>query len=132
MAKSAELKRDYMIFVTGASGNVGRLVLRRLRQLAQPVRVGAYSQHADNTEPSVESVRFDFLDPSTFDAAVAGCAGVFLLGPPAISSTRQTLNVFLDVVRRHGASRVVFISVAGAGKNPLVPHHAVEQHLRAA
>ena len=72
-----------MIFITAASGNVGRLVLQRLQQLAQPVRVGAYSQHADNTDPDVESVRFDFLDPSTFDAAVAGCAGVFLMRPPA-------------------------------------------------
>jgi uncharacterized protein YbjT (DUF2867 family) len=36
----------------------------------------------------------------------------------------------LDVARTHGVSQVVFVSVAGAADNPLVPHYAVEQHLR--
>lgn len=56
---------------------------------------------------------------------------MFLLRPPAIANTKQTLNVFLDVARSQGVSQVVFISVAGAGDNPLVPHHTVERHLRA-
>jgi len=72
----------------------------------------------------------DFLDPSTFRAAVYGCHSVFLLRPPAVSNTRRTLNPFLDVARAEGVRQVVFLSVAGAADNPLVPHHAVEQHLR--
>lgn len=40
------------------------------------------------------------------------------------------MNPFLDVARQEGVPQVVFLSVAGAGDSPIVPHHAVEQHLR--
>ena len=85
------------------------------------------------TAPSpvgIDAVRFDFLDSRMYGLVVAGCDTVFLLRPPAISNTKRTLNIFLDVARTHAVSQVVFVSVAGAADNPLVPHYAVEQHLR--
>jgi uncharacterized protein YbjT (DUF2867 family) len=118
------------ILVTGASGNVGKEVVRQLQSRHVPFQVGDRKSTTANASAGVKSVRFDFLDPSTYESAVAGCDAVFLLRPPAIANTKQTLNVFLDIARSQGISQVVFISVAGAGDNPLVPHHAVEQHLR--
>ena len=38
---------------------------------------------------------------------------------------------FIDAARAAGVGQIVFLSVAGAGANPLVPHHAVEQRLQA-
>lgn len=119
------------ILVTGASGNVGKEVVRNLQSRQIPFQVGNRKSTTGNASEGVKTVRFDFLDPSTYEAAVAGCDAVFLLRPPAIANTKQTLNVFLDIARSQGISQVVFISVAGAGDNPLVPHHAVEKHLRA-
>ena len=119
------------ILVTGASGNVGREVVAQLQNRQVPFQIGDRQSTTANTGEGVKTVRFDFLDPSTYAPAVVGCDAVFLLRPPAIANTKQTLNVFLDVARSQGVSQVVFISVAGAGDNPLVPHHAVEQHLRA-
>jgi uncharacterized protein YbjT (DUF2867 family) len=119
------------ILVTGGSGNVGKEVVRQLQSRQVPFQVGDRQTTTTNISEGVKTVRFDFLDPSTYDSAVAGCDAVFLLRPPAIANTKQTLNVFLDIARSQGVSQVVFISVAGAGDNPLVPHHAVEQHLRA-
>ncbi|AFY92521.1 NAD(P)H-binding protein [Chamaesiphon minutus] len=119
------------ILVTGASGNVGKEVVRQLQSRQVPFQVGDRKRAIENTGAGVKTVRFDFLDPSTYAPAVAGCDAVFLLRPPAIANTQQTLNVFLDVAQSQGVSQVVFISVAGAGDNPLVPHHAVERHLRA-
>jgi len=77
----------------------------------------------------VQAVPLDFRDPRTFEAAVVGCSELFLLRPPAISNTAQTLNPFIDVARARGVGHVVFLSVAGAGQNKIVPHHAVEVHL---
>ncbi len=118
-----------MIFVTGASGNVGREVVAHLTRRQAPFRVGGRRVEGAK-ERGFETKAFDFLDARTFHAAVAGCDTVFLMRPPAIAHTRATLNVFLDVARGSGVTQVVFLSVAGAGANPLVPHHAVEQHLR--
>ncbi|RYE83337.1 MAG: SDR family NAD(P)-dependent oxidoreductase, partial [Myxococcales bacterium] len=68
--------------------------------------------------------------PETFAAAVEGVDGVFLLRPPALASMRETLAPFVDAALAHGVGHVVFLSVAGAANNALLPHHAVEQHLR--
>lgn len=80
--------------------------------------------------PDVESVQLDFWNAKTFPAAVAGCAALFLMRPPAISQVRRTLLPFLDVARAAGVRQVVFLSVQGAERNRLIPHHAVEVHLR--
>lgn len=119
-----------MILVTGASGNVGTAVVGCLRARGIAFRIGARRSDPTVSHDGAEATRLDFVDPSTFRAAVRGCNAVFLLRPPAVSNTRRTLNPFLDVAREEGVGHVVFISVAGAGDNPLVPHHAVEQHLR--
>jgi uncharacterized protein YbjT (DUF2867 family) len=118
------------VLVTGATGNVGREVVRLLRERAVPVRVTARpgSQREAN---GVETVPFDFANRHTFAAAARGCGAVFLLRPPAVADTRKTLNPFIDAARRQGVEHVVFLSVAGAQKNPLVPHRAVEKHLLA-
>jgi uncharacterized protein YbjT (DUF2867 family) len=119
-----------MIFVTGASGNVGREVIGYLRSRQASFRIGARKPASAAQGTGADTVRFDFLDPSTYGPAVAGCDTVFLLRPPTLANTKATLNVFLDVARKQGVSQAVFVSVAGAGDNPIVPHHAVEQHLR--
>jgi uncharacterized protein YbjT (DUF2867 family) len=118
-----------MILVTGASGNVGREVVRELKKSKMKFRVGVRARDQNTRTVNTNPVIFDFLDQSTFSAAVEGFKAVFLLRPPAISNTRSTLNVFIDVARRSGVEHIVFISVAGAARNPLIPHHAVEQHL---
>ena len=119
-----------MIFVTGASGNVGREVVAELIRHKADFRIGVHGSAADIESPFHQNIAFDFWKPETFAPAVEGCNAVFLLRPPAISNTKATLNVFLDVAWRRGVTHVVFLSVTGAAGNPLVPHHAVEQHLR--
>jgi uncharacterized protein YbjT (DUF2867 family) len=122
------------VLVTGATGNVGREVVRALRARGisvraadrKPTRCAAIFQ-----DDGVTSARLDFQDSSTFAAAVEGCSALFLLRPPPISDVKATLNPFVDTARERGVRHVVFLSVAGAGKSWLVPHHAVEAHLAA-
>ena len=80
-----------MVFVTGASGNVGREVVNCLHAAQAPYRIGA--RRPATAPASGEVVAFDFLDPSTYVAAVCGCSSLFLLRPPAVADTRKTLNL---------------------------------------
>lgn len=89
------------IFVTGATGNVGREVVEALRKRGAMMRVAVRTSNTD-TGAGCEQAKFDFLDPATYAPAVAGCRAVFLLRPPAISNTKATLNRFIDVARAAG------------------------------
>lgn len=102
------------VLVTGPSGNVGSAVLVALRDLGIDARAAT----------------LDFRDPSTWDADLDGVEGLFLLRPPAISDVGPTLNALVDRAAAH-LRHVVFLSVSGADKNPLVPHAKVERHLTA-
>lgn len=123
------------VLVTGATGNVGQEVVRALRARGVPVRVAGRDTEsmasAFENEDGVSLARLDFLDSRTFARAVDGCSALFLLRPPPISHVKATLNPFVDAARERGVGQIVFLSVAGAGNNRLVPHHAVEVHLAA-
>jgi uncharacterized protein YbjT (DUF2867 family) len=93
-----------------------------------PVRVGDRAPARLARRAGTEAVRFDFAEARTF-AGAAGCGAAFVLRPPAIAKVKPTLNAFIDAARADGVDAITFLSVAGAGANPLVPHHAVEQHL---
>lgn len=121
------------VLVTGALGNAGREVLRALAARGLSARAADRSVERARAAlgQGADAVALDFLDPRTFEPAVRGCDALFLLRPPAISDVKPTLNRLVDVALANGVRHIVFLSVAGAGTNTLVPHHAVEKHLEA-
>ncbi len=121
------------ILVTGAAGNVGQHVVASLVQRGIPV-VAAGSDPTRiraRYRDRVTATRLDFLDRGTWPEALAGAAHMFLMRPPAIADVQRSLNPFVDFAREQGVDHVVFLSVAGAGENTIVPHRKVEDHLRA-
>ncbi len=121
------------ILVTGAAGNVGREVVRALLERGSLVIAADHRPERVRTlfGDSVAAVRLDFLERETWPAALEGAAHMFLMRPPAIADVESSLNPFVDEARARGVDHVVFLSVAGAGKNKVVPHRKVEDHLRA-
>lgn len=120
------------VLVVGASGNLGRSVVRALLDRGIPVRAAATDPgRLRGSVPGVPIVSLDLTDPSTFADAVAGADALFLMRPPAIARVAGTLNAFLEVAEPQGVQHVVFSSVAGADTNRVVPHHRVEVRLRA-
>lgn len=117
------------VLVVGAGGNVGGATVEALRARGIGVRAGVRHPGATAEVPGVEPVALDLFDPATFGAAVAGAAGLFLLRPPPVARVGPTLNALTDAAVRAGVGHVVFVSVAGADSNRVVPHHRVETHL---
>ncbi len=75
------------------------------------------------------AIRFDFADPSTFEAALAGAEAVFLMRPPRMARARA-FAPFLDAAAGAGVRRVVLLSVRGADRVRVLPHHAIERAVR--
>ncbi len=111
--------------MTGAGGTVGREVAKRLAGVA-PARLGLHTPDGDSP---VESVRFDFLDPASFPAALRGVDRVFLLRPPRLAWARHDFAPFVAAARAAGVARIVFLSVRGAAGNPFLPHRRIERLL---
>lgn len=117
------------ILVTGPTGAVGFAVLRRLLDTGH-TPVAALRGGAERTLPEgVGRVTMDFTEPATFASALRDIDGVFLLRPPQIANVKGTLVPFVEAAEAAGVSRVAFLSVLGAEKNPLLPHRVVERRL---
>ncbi|MER7458866.1 NmrA family NAD(P)-binding protein [Micromonospora sp. NPDC126480] len=113
------------ILVTGATGTVGSVVLRNLRQAGAEAVAASVQPGPD----SAGTVRFNFTDPATWATAFAGVTAMFLMRPPAIGNVRRDLLPAVDAARRAGVRHVVFLSLQGADRIRVVPHGTVERWL---
>jgi uncharacterized protein YbjT (DUF2867 family) len=96
-----------MIVVTGATGNVGRVLVSTLEAAGEKVR--PVSRRA---EP-----RADLAEPETLRPAFDGAEALFLL------VLGEDPEGILDVAKAGGVRRVVLLSSQGAGTRPEVYRH---------
>lgn len=115
------------VLVTGATGNVGAVVLRELRDAGAEVRAGV---HGDRQLPGVEAVAFDFLDATTWTSACTDVEAMFVVRPPALGRPKTQILPALAAARAAGVRHLVFLSLQGAERNPVVPHAAIEKWVR--
>lgn len=119
------------ILVMGALGNVGAEVVKRLQADGRKIR----AVDIDETEimerfgASVEAVRFDFLDPKTYQATFQGVEKMFLMRPPQITNIKRDMYPSIDAAKRAGVKHVVFLSLIGIENAKFVPHYKVEKYL---
>lgn len=128
---AGQLATNADVLVTGATGNVGGELVRLFGAAGLPVRAAVPEPEQARFGDGVEPVALDFRRPDTFAGALDGVRRVFLVRPPAIADVKRTLLPFLDAAERAGVEHVVFLSLQGAGRNPLVPHRTVEKRLEA-
>ena len=118
---------DVPILVTGATGNVGRSVVKELQRLDVPFFAGGSDplRTRQALGDDIEIRTLDFLRPETYGDAVRGIGGLFLLRPPPIGNVKETLNVLIDRAVEAGVQHITFLSVDGADRQRWVPHHKV-------
>ncbi|PSB28752.1 SDR family oxidoreductase [Chlorogloea sp. CCALA 695] len=122
-----------LIFITGATGNVGAEIVRQLSDREHRVRVAQRNlQRSRNWSPSsnVEYTEFDFTQPQTFAQAFQGVKRVFLMRPPALSQVKTYMYPAIDSAIASGVEQIVFLSLLGAESNPIVPHAKVEKYIQ--
>ncbi|WP_128546823.1 SDR family oxidoreductase [Larkinella soli] len=101
------------ILVTGATGTIGRPLVRQLQHLGASFVAGVRQPEkaAETLGLSADRiVSFDFSDPATFAGAVEGVDRIFLLGPPLRLDLTELVAPFIDFLRDRGIRRVVYLS----------------------
>src|SRR5262249_22681586 len=120
------------VLVTGATGTIGREVVRHLIGLPDVVvRAGMRDVTAPGALPSaVIGVPFDFTSEATMRAACAGVDRLFLL-PPTDPRQVDFGRAAARAARRAGVGHVVRLSALGADQEPGIRlgrwHRAIEQ-----
>lgn len=90
------------ILVTGGTGKTGRAVVDGLGRRGVACRIAART-------PGVGTVRFDWLDETTHDAALAGVDGVYLVAPVGVLDPVPAMSTFIDKALDAGVRRFVLL-----------------------
>ncbi len=126
-----------MILVTGATGSIGRHLVRRLRE-RDVAFTALVRDEAKGAALGCPYVVGDFDDPDSIAAAMTGVDRLFLNAGGAVPAegeqpmVRQQMTA-IDAAVRAGVSRIVKISVWGATEDGLLAegaHWTIEQHLK--
>jgi uncharacterized protein YbjT (DUF2867 family) len=117
------------ILVTGASGKLGKAVVRALVDKDFNVRAATRNTTKIKWTDRVRPVLFDYEDHTLFKAALDDISSVFLVAPPLDSRAPNKLIPFIDKAGEAGVRHIVFNSVMRADLDEKNPLRKIERHL---
>ena len=132
-----------MYVITGATGNTGHIVAKRLLEQGKSVRVIGRSAErlAKLSSLGAEPFSADLSDKSALTKAFAGAEAAYLIIPPDLASTDfrayqdKVADAMISAVQQNEVKHVVALSSIGADKaektGPIAGLHALEERLRA-
>ncbi len=124
------------ILITGATGNVGTEVVHSLCGLDKKSEIIAAVRSVESAKrqfPNYSNLifrRFDFEDRTSFNSAFNDIDTLFLLRPPHISKVEEYFHPLLQSAQENDIQEVVFLSVQGAERSKVIPHHKIERLIK--
>src|SRR5260370_33746371 len=115
-----------MILITGASGNVGREVVKQALAVGLKIRATFQSPAVAAKAPAgLEGVIMDYAKPDTIRPALHGVEKIFLVGPPLRTLPAFEAN-FIKEGRAAGPQHVVKLSALAGRESsfPSKPRHS--------
>ena len=128
-----------MIVITGASGQLGRLVIQSLLTKVPASSIVAAVRNpqkaSDLAALGVQVRRADYTDSASLDAAFQGAEKVLLISSSEVGQRLAQHRNAIDAARRAGVSLLAYTSLLHADTSPLglaVEHVATEAYLNQA
>lgn len=123
-----------MIVVTGATGQLGRLVVEGLKeQLPADQIVAAVRSPEKAADLGVTVRKADYNEPETLLAALEGADKVLLISGNEVGSRVPQHQAVVEAAQKAGVAHVVYTSTPKADTSPLIlapEHKATEEILR--
>lgn len=127
-----------MIVITGATGQLGRLVITHLLKTTPAAQIVAAvrdpAKAADLAAQGVQVRRADYNDPASLDAALQGATKVLLISSSEIGERLPQHRNVIDAAVRAGVSLLAYTSVLHADQSLLglaAEHRETEELIRA-
>lgn len=120
------------ILVVGATGRVGRELVKLLVQHGESVRVATRnpslaSSRFDNR--TVHAVEFDYDRPETFAPAIAGAERVFLTVRPGDNHSDEAALPLLHLAKKAKVQRIVDLTAMGVEQDESFMLRILEKHV---
>jgi len=107
-----------MIVVTGATGNVGRPLVRTLSAAGAEVTAVSRRPAGNELPPGVRHYSADLTEPDSLKAALDGADALFLLLAGELVATGGDAAGLLGAARAAGVRQVVLLSSQGTRTRP--------------
>jgi len=128
-----------MYAVTGASGQLGRLVLNALLEKIEPGRIVALARDpaklADVLDRGVSIRRFDYNAPETLEPALEGIERLLLISSSDHGPDREVQHrAVIDAAKAAGVAFIAYTSILHADTSPIglaADHRVTEAALKA-
>jgi len=123
------------IAITGAAGQLGGIVIQKLKEKVSPSEIVALVRGADKApDLGVEVREADYDLPETLDKALVGVDLLLLISSSEIGKRVPQHQNVITAAKKAGVGRIVYTSVLNADTSPLdlaPEHRATEAFLKA-
>lgn len=126
-----------MIVVTGATGQLGRLVIEQLLEKIPAAQIVAAVRSPDKAADlkalGVQVRQADYNQPSTLDSAFAGADKLLLVSSSEVGQRTAQHRAVIDAAKRAGVKLLAYTSLLRADSTPLGlgdEHRETEAYLR--
>jgi NAD(P)H dehydrogenase (quinone) len=127
-----------MIVITGATGQLGQLVIKALLKKVPASGIVAAVRNVEKAKDiaalGVQVRQADYTQPATWDAALKGADKVLLISSSEIGQRAKQHRAVIDAAKRAGVKLLAYTSVLRADTSPLglaAEHKETEDYIRA-
>ncbi len=117
--------------VIGASGRVGKKVVKLLLEKGEKVRAAARAPLSRRFSALVEAVEFDFDQPLSFAPALKGVHKVFLIARPGDNQSHRAAMPLIDEAKKQDIRLIVNLTAMGVEQDETFMLRLLEKYLEA-
>jgi NAD(P)H dehydrogenase (quinone) len=116
-----------IIAITGATGQLGRLVINKLKEKDSPVEIIALARTPARVSDLKVTVReADYEQPETLEKALSGVEALLLISSSEVGKRAAQHHNVIEAAKKAGVKRIVYTSLLHADTSPL---DLAEEHL---
>jgi NAD(P)H dehydrogenase (quinone) len=116
-----------MIAITGATGQLGRLVIEKLKARVPASDIVTLARSiAKAADMGVEARKADYDKPETLESALSGVDTLLLISSSEVGKRATQHHNVIEAAKKAGVKRIVYTSLLHADTSPL---NLAEEHL---